>query len=142
MQIDNSLAAFRFRFARSPARLVMPEVRLPAPARLPLRRALTKSAAVAKKRAGGLGAVDWGGIIGNLATSAVTYKMATLNRSRQEAEARLEQAKQVAAEQEAQRVMTQQAARQPVKKALPIMPLAIGGIALAGAAFFLMKKKR
>lgn len=142
MFIDNSLQAFNFRRVLSPARIVSSVPRFAARAlAAPIAQAPTRGAIIAmRRRAGSLGGL-WD-VVGNLATTAVTYKMTALNTSRADADARLIAAKQAAAEQEAQRIMVQQAAARPPKKALPIIPLAIGGVALAGAAFFLLKKKR
>lgn len=163
MHIDNGLSAFSFRRVFDPAKIVASVPRfaarrvmsraIPASRREFVTRTIpvTRNAFIGQKRTmtraqvmrtkSGAGLAGLWDVVGNLATTAVTYKMTALNTSRAEADARLIAAKQAAAEHEAQRAMTQQAAAQP-KRSLPIMPLAIGGIALAGAAFFLLKKKR
>lgn len=84
------------------------------------------------------------------ATSAAAYRMQSLQRSRAEADERLRQAKLAEEQRIADQAAMQRAAAaaavapvaQPARKALPIIPLAIGGAALAGAAFFMLKKKR
>jgi hypothetical protein len=107
---------------------------------------LTANRRVAFKRSAQLAGL-WD-TLATTAVTAVTYRLNTLQSKRAEADARLREAQEKAAATAAWKATLEQpqatrpsAAYQRASK-LPILPLAIGGVALAGAAFFMLRKKR
>lgn len=136
---------FPLRVTKLPTASYYPERELKLRHRMSRLRASSRAGWRFRSRLSGLGDIDWGGLFTEVVKGGVQDRVAALNARRAEAKqrtadarARAEEAKMRAAE----AANVPAVVNAPTGGKIPLVPLAIGGIALLGAGFFLLKKKR